>query len=128
MKINHFLLFILFFIQISCSTSYGRKKEFGNLEVYYSKEIQVQYVDKLGEYFKENELILPQKHAVKITSDENSFILQMILDPNLEEIPDSVMVDIKLLENEIKNIVFDSLSFRIEITDNEFMPLKNDKN
>ncbi len=107
---------------MSCSKSYGDKKEFGNLEIYYTKT-PIEYVDGVGNYFKENDLILDHKHSVKLTSNQNTFILKMILDSKYDTFPTELNHQLELFENDIHQKVFANLNFKIEICDANFYPL-----
>jgi hypothetical protein len=118
-------LIIFFSITVlfgSCSKSFGDKKEFDNLEIYYTKT-PVDYVDGVGQYFKENDLILDHKHSVKLTSNQNSFVLKMILNQKYDKLPEPLEHDLYLLEEDIHQKVFADLNFKIEICDANFYPL-----
>jgi hypothetical protein len=116
------LLFILTTV-ISCGTSFGKKKEFGNLEIFYSESVSVEYVEQVGEYFNDNDLILDQKHSIKLTSNHNSFILKMILNTDYKVLPLEMENDFILLEADLKDNVFKDVNFEIEICDVNFYPL-----
>lgn len=116
------LLFILSAL-ISCGTSFGKKKEFGNLEIFYSDSVPVEYVESVGEYFNDNDLILDQKHSLKLTSNHDSFILKMILNTDYTELPPEMENDLMLLEADLKEKVFKEVNFEIEICDVNFYPL-----
>lgn len=116
------LLFILTAL-ISCGTSFGKKKEFGNLEIFYSDSVPVEYVESVGEYFNDNDLILDQKHSLKLTSNHDSFILKMILNTDYTELPPEMENDLMLLEADLKEKVFKEVNFEIEICDVNFYPL-----
>ncbi|MGV6862129.1 MAG: hypothetical protein ACWA41_10175 [Putridiphycobacter sp.] len=124
MKFKHLTYLLGFLFFLSCAKSFGNKKEFGNLEVFYSKSTPVKYVDGIGDYFKSNDLILDHKHSVKLTSDESSFILKMILDAKYDKVPTEIEHDIELLEADIRQEVFENLNFEIEICDANFYPIK----
>tara|TARA_R110002096_G_C14120310_1_gene680798 strand:- start:166 stop:552 length:387 start_codon:yes stop_codon:yes gene_type:complete len=117
------LIIILITIVSSCGTSFGKKKEFGNLEVFYSDNVPIEYVDKTGQYFIDNNLVLDHKHSIKLTSNHNSFILKMILDTKFEKFPKDMRQDVMLLESDIKSSVFNGAHFKIEICDVNFYPL-----
>jgi hypothetical protein len=117
--------FIFFFTLTlsACSKNFGLKKEFGNLEVFYTKDIPIEYVDGVGQYFKDNDLILDHQHSIKLTSNQNSFILKMILNQKYDSLPAPLKHDLKLLEDDIHQKVFADLNFKIEICDANFYPL-----
>lgn len=123
MKLKTILLTTLLGTLISCGTSFGKKKEFGNLEIFYSPSTPVVYVDSVGQYFIDNDLVLDHKHSLKLTSDHNKFILKMILDDKLTELPADMEHDLELLESDIHEKVFTDLNFEIEICDVNFYPL-----
>ncbi len=109
---------------VSCEASFGEKYTVGNLEIYYTPPgVSEKYVEKLGSYFKANNLIQPTPHSVQLTSDPYSFVLKMVLDDRYNELPASQNHNLKLLEEDIKRVVFDGLNFRIEICNANFIPL-----
>lgn len=108
---------------LSCKTDFGERYTIGNLEIYFTEDISKKYVESVGEYFKENNLILDQKHAIQLTSDHESFILRMIIDPKLTSLPAEQKLTLKYLESDIKTKVFEGLNFRIEICDGNFNPI-----
>ena len=111
-------------ILASCETSFGEKYTIGNLEIYYTPPgVSEKYVERLGAYFKTNNLIQPQQHTVQLTSDPNGFVLKMVLDERYKELPASQLINFKLLEEDIKRVVFEDLNFRIEICNSNFIPL-----
>lgn len=123
MKIKTIGLLIILSTIISCGTSFGKKKEFGNLEIFYSDNVPIEYVKKTGTYFVDNNLVLDHKHSIKLTSNHNNFILKMILDTKFEKLPEEMERDVMLLEADIKTIVFNDANFKIEICDVNFYPL-----
>lgn len=115
---------LLITIAISCGSSNGRPYKVHNLEIYYTKEIQIDYVIALGDFFKENELIHPTKtHSVKLTSNSESFLLKMILNDSLKTVPNHKLKEIAFLEDAIGTNVFKNRNFAIEITDSYFNPI-----
>ena len=122
MKLKVLTYIALITLLYSCGKSFGNKKEFGNLEVFYTKT-PIEYVDGIGKYFKDNDLILDHKHSIKLTSNQNSFVLKMIINPKYKTLPDSMQHDFELLENDIHQKVFADLNFKIEICDANFYPL-----
>ncbi|MFK8037863.1 MAG: hypothetical protein AB8B74_06205 [Crocinitomicaceae bacterium] len=122
--IKWFVLALFAAIVISCGSGNGKLHKVGNLEIYYSKEIQIEYVKSLGIFFKENKLIHPsQVHSVKLTSNSDSFVLKMILNDSLKSVPDSKLKEIAFLEEAIGTNVFKNRNFVIEITDSYFNPI-----
>lgn len=118
-----FTIFITILIITSCGTSFGKKKEFGNLEVFYSETVPEVYVQNLGTYFLNNNLVLNKKHSIKLTSNHDAFILKLILNDNYKSLPKEMQSDLKLLELDIKESVFKDLNFNIEVCDVNFYPL-----
>lgn len=116
------LIFILSTL-ISCGTSFGKKLELGNLEIFYSESIPVEYVEGVGQYFIDNDLVLEQKHSLKLTSNHNTFILKMILNTDYTELPPEMENDLMLLESDLKAKIFSDVNFEIEICDVNFYPL-----
>lgn len=123
-KIFPVALILFTVILASCETSFGEKYTIGNLEIYYTPPgVSEKYVERLGAYFKTNNLIQPQQHTVQLTSDPNGFVLKMVLDERYKELPASQLNNFKLLEEDIKRVVFEDLNFRIEICNSNFIPL-----
>lgn len=119
------LAILLFSIFIgACASPNGKMKKFGNLEIYYTKEIDLAYVNALGSFFERNELIAQDKtHSIKLTSNSEEFVLKMILNPEFDSIPSNMLKDIVFLERAIDTTVFKNLNFALEITDAYFNPL-----
>jgi|GEM_PF-945992 len=124
MKINLLLIIIITtLLTTSCGTSFGKKKEFGNLEVYYSESVPEIYAKNIGDYFIRNNLVLDKKHSIKLTSSHNSFILKLIIDEKYDSFPIEMENDLKALELDIKNSIFQDLNFSLEVCDVNFYPL-----
>jgi hypothetical protein len=103
--------------------------EFGNLEVFYSDNVAEKYVTATGKYFEENDLILDKKHSIKLTSNHSTYVLKMILAPELDSLPQSMQNNFTLLEEDIKREVFPDIgstkvNFEIEVCDVNFYPIK----
>jgi len=118
-----FIIIVTTIITTSCGTSFGKKKEFGNLEVYYSASVPEIYAKKIGDYFVSNNLVLDKKHSIKLTSSHNSFILKLIIDEKYDNLPKEMESDLKALELDIKNSIFKDLNFSLEVCDVNFYPL-----
>lgn len=123
MKIKTVLLFFIVSTLISCGTSFGKKLEFGNLEIFYSESVPVSYVEDLGIYFEENNLILDHPHSIKLTSDHDSFILKFILNTDYKALPTEMEDDYLRLESDLKEAVFSDVNFKLELCDVNFYPL-----
>jgi hypothetical protein len=118
-----FIIITTLFLITSCGTSFGKKKEFGNLEVYYSESVPEIYADNIGTYFINNNLILDKKHSIKLTSNHNSFILKLIINDKYKTLPKEMDSELKALELDIKKSVFTDLNFNLEVCDVNFYPL-----
>ncbi len=86
----------------------------------------------VGTYFEENDLILDEKHSIQLTSDpmgaENpGFIINMILNNEYDELPLEQEENLRLLEEDLGRTVYPNLNFRIEICDENFVPLNKKK-
>jgi len=125
MKLLPIILIFIITGLTACGTSFGKKKEFGKLEIYYSKgtRVPIRYVNALGHYFEDHKLVQENKHSIKLTSDHNSFVLKMILNPKLKTFPEDMKHDLELLELDLKTTVFEDNNFRIELCDANFYPL-----
>lgn len=114
----------LFFI--ACSASFGEKYTFKNLEIYYTPPaVNERYVEGLAHYFNQHNLILPTKHSVQLTSDEESYVLKMVLDKKFKTFPADKTDDLKKMEASIKKEVFNDLNFKIVICNANFVPIEN---
>lgn len=110
---------------MSCDASFGEKYTIGNLEIYYTQFVGERYVEGVGEYFRSHNLIQPEKHSVQLTTDNESYILKMVLNSDYKTLPEEQDNNLKLLEEDIRNTVFDTLNFRIQVCDLNFNPIKN---
>lgn len=109
---------------LACGNPNGKIHQVNNLEIYYSNDVGLDYAKKLGNFFESNNLIHPtQIHSVKLTSSPKSFVLKMILNDSLSEVPLDMLKEIEFLEATIAKEVFENRNFVIEITDAYFNPL-----
>jgi len=120
---TQFIIIVTILLITSCGTSFGRKKEFGNLEVFYSETVPEIYAINVGNYFVTNKLILDKKHSIKLTSNHETFILKLIINEKYDSLPKQMERDLKALELDIKNSVFKDLNFNLEVCDVNFYPL-----
>ncbi|MCB9224100.1 MAG: hypothetical protein H6582_08000 [Crocinitomicaceae bacterium] len=120
------ILFFIGFSITSCQTSFGEKYELGNLEVYFTEEIDHDYVERTASYFQDNELIQAEKHSIQITSTplgskDPGFILKMIRTKNSDALGREDSLNLKLLEEDIRSKVFDGANFRIAVCNENFV-------
>lgn len=125
MKLFRPIIFTL--VLASCEASYGDKYTTGNLEIYYASNIRIEFIEKTAAYFREHHLILDHKHSIQISRDQEGFILRMILNKKYSELPAGQQINLKLLEEDMKHVIFDDLNFRIEVTDENFRPIESEK-
>lgn len=121
LKFNYILFFTLIFLASCGSKGFGEKAIRGNFELYFTSEINERYVSGILDYYEDNGLILEQKHSAQITSNEESFVLKVIPGKPLN---DTVALNLKILEAEIKADVFENRNFKILLCDAFFNPLK----
>ena len=112
---------VLSVILISCSTSFGDKYEVGNLEIFHTKNVGIEYVEKVGEYFEKNNLIGETKQSLQLTADTAQFLLRIV---SLEEETEESKENLKLLEEDLANTVFKDRNFKIQLCDAFFNPKK----
>ncbi len=93
------------------------------MEIYYSESVPEIYAKNIGNYFKDNNLVLDQKHSIKLTSNHNSFILKLILNEKYKTLPIAMQTELNALELDIKKSIFKDLNFNLEICDVNFYPL-----
>lgn len=122
-RIKYFIILFAALHLLSCDASFGEKYTLGNLEIYFTKSIGKQYVEDTGKYFNEHGLIQDSKHSIQLSSDEKSFILKMVLNPDFKSLPESQKLNLELLEKDIRETVFDSAEFRIEVCNANFVPI-----
>ena len=108
-----------------CEASFGEKYTVGNLEIFYTpKNVGFHYVEATAAYFKQNNLIQDKTHSIQLTSDENGFVMKMVLNDKFKTLPEAQERNLKLLEEDIRNKVFDTLNFRIAICNANFVPIE----
>ncbi|MBD3638498.1 MAG: hypothetical protein HUJ25_14190 [Crocinitomicaceae bacterium] len=115
----------------SCQTSFGEKYTRGNLEIYYTEEMQ-SYVEPVADYFEQNNLIFEHTHSIMLTSSklgdgEGSLILKMVANKDKDIPSDERKTNITLLEQDLKKEVFGNASFRIAVCDENFVELKSEE-
>ena len=119
-------LFLLFLTIGSCNASFGDKYVIQNLEIYFTpKNVGKHYVVAMADYFRENNLLQEQQHSIQMTSDENGFILNMVLDDSYKTLPTEQNNNLTLLETDIKEQVFEGLNFRIQVCNANFVPIES---
>lgn len=119
---------LIFFVLVGCDASFGDKYTIGNLEIYFTpKNVGTHYVEDMGEYFQKNDLIQDQTHSIQLTSDQDGFIMRMVLNDAYKALPEEQTHNLALLEADIKKEVFNSLNFRIEVCNANFVPISNEK-
>lgn len=120
--IRSFLLFSLFTVFIGCSASFGEKYTLGNLEIYYTADnIGEHLVIATGAYFRENDLILDHPHSIQLTSDESSYILNLVLEDPTQPIPEEARNNFNLLEDDIREKVFNGMNLKIQFCNANFV-------
>ncbi|MDX1351155.1 MAG: hypothetical protein R3279_12940 [Putridiphycobacter sp.] len=127
--IKWFSKVLLVVLLASCGSANGKRYQVDNLEIYYSDKVPFEYVIGLGEFFQKNHLIhATKKHSIKLGSTSNEFVLFMILNDSLEQVPEDLLKEIEYLEDAIATKVFKNLNFAIVITDAYFNPILKPKN
>ena len=126
MKHLKYLSVILLVLSISsCSPKFGDKYVVKNLEIYFtSQNVGNHYVVAMADYFRANDLLLDKPHTVQLTSDQEGFILNMVLDSDYKTLPAHQNNNLNLLEADIKEQVFDGLNFRIQVCNANFVPIE----
>jgi len=120
--IKSILIFCTFFLFISCSASFGEKYTLGNLEIYYTSEnISDRLVIATGAYFRENDLILDHPHSIQLTSDETSYLVNIVLEKPTEELTPLARINFKLLEDDLGEKVFNGMNVKIQLCNANFM-------
>jgi len=118
-------LFLLLLTITGCNNSFGDKYIIHNLEIYFTPQnVGKHYVVDMAAYFRENDLLLDEQHSIQMTSDQNGFILNMVLDDAFKSLPKDQDNNLALLEADIKEQVFDGLNFRIQVCNANFVPIK----
>ena len=113
---------------VGCNASFGDKYVVQDLEIYFTpKNVGKHYVVAMADYFKANDLILEQQHSIQMTSDEDGFILNMVLDADYKSLPLDQNNNLVMLEADIKEQVFEGLNFRIQVCNANFVPIESPK-
>lgn len=108
-----------------CSASFGEKYTYKQLEIYYTPPaVNERYVESLAQYFDQNNLLLEKKHSIQLTSDQESYVLKMVLNNQFNKFPEEKLDQINGLEQDIKEKVFNGLNFKIIICNENFIPLE----
>ena len=99
------------------------------MEIYFTDDISQDYVLKTADYFEKNDLILNHKHSIQLTSsslgsEDPGFRLKMILNKDEKALPAEDSLNLSLLEEDIKEKVFDGANFRIIVCNENFEEIK----
>ncbi len=134
-KTYSILTLSIFLLFISCGASFGEKYTVGNLEIYFTEEINKDFVENLGAYFVKNGLIGETTQSVQLTSDESSILLKMVLNKDHKRLPKSEENNLSLLEEDIYNTIFRENpaegryvdhAFRIVVCNENFIPIQTE--
>lgn len=115
----------------SCVKDLGKKYTRGNLEIYYTEEMEF-FVEPLADYFEEHNLIFDHSHSIQLTSttleddQDKSIILKMVASEDKEEIPAKEVKNIELLEEALKSEVFEGANFRIAVCNANFVEFEKE--
>ena len=83
---------------------------------------------RTANYFQEAGLIQDEPHSIRLTSDPRGYILQIVLNKKFKTLPTQKNNDLEKLEHDIRINVFDSLNFRIEVCNENFIPINSPSN
>lgn len=111
-------------IIIGCGVSFGEKYTIGNLEIYFDAEaVAERYVESLGDYYVTNNLISDKTQSVQLLFDAESFTLNVVQSDTQHEIQANEQYNLDLLEEDIKQTVFNGMNFRIQVCNANFVPI-----
>ena len=121
-KVRKFSLILIIGILLSsCVKGFGKKHENGNLEIYYTESVGINYVESLSQYYAENNLIGDEKQSIQLTTDTEQFLLRLV---SLESETEESKRNLELLEKDLANTVFKDRKFKIQLCDAFFNPKK----
>lgn len=113
----------------ACSKGYGNKLEGENLNVYFEFKEDEQLANSLGKFWKENDFIGARKQNIRLTKNDESYLLQLIATDHSISTEGLSFSDHKLLfdlQNRLDSTIFkNTLGCEIVICDGSFEPLYN---
>lgn len=115
----------LFSVLSACSAGYGNKLEGKNLNVYFVDQKDEALAQKLGKFWKENQLVGQSEQNIRIVNRKGFYDVQIIATDQGEG-PDLVFIEMKLLiqlRQQLDTTVFkDTKGCRLVICDGRFKP------
>lgn len=123
-KINFlfiFLSFIILFI-VSCNP-YGKKKEFGSIEIYYKKGVSVEEVEKLGNYLKNNGWDDGETKTVQLLRSGDIYQVKVVVKKGIDQDPEYISL-FRIVANELSYKVFDGKTVEMHMCDENLKTLK----
>ncbi|NVK53220.1 MAG: hypothetical protein HWD85_09815 [Flavobacteriaceae bacterium] len=119
------LLFFIFTpIILSCS-GYGKKLEFNNTEVYYTKEVFKEEAQKLGKFLVRSEFADGKEKSVQLTKNKetNHYIFRMVTNPEAAK-NKAYEILFKAVAIQISDSVFNKAPVDFHVCNNTFKTLK----
>lgn len=115
------LLFFSLFIFAACSAGYGNKVIGENLTVYFNNEKDLDIAEKLALYWKSNDFMSGEKQDLQIVSEDDYFVLKLIVNdiPNVASISFTERKKLLDFQNELEENVFGK-RVEIELTNKKF--------
>jgi hypothetical protein len=108
---------------MSNCTSYGEKKNFDGLDIYYSEDINIDKVEALGEYLVASKFTDGSEKAIKLELAGDSYELKLVILPEFiekEEYSEQLLLFGQLLNTSVFN---DSLT-NLHLCDKYFETIK----
>ncbi len=107
---------------VSCNP-YGKKKEFGNIEVYYKKGVSIEEVDKLGNYLKDNGWNDGETKTVQLVKSGDIYLVRVVVKEGIDQDQEYISL-FKVVANELSYEVFDGKTVEIHLCDKNLKTLK----
>lgn len=107
---------------ISCNP-YGKKKEFGSIEVYYKKGVSNEEVDKLGNYLKDNGWNDGETKTVQLVKSGDIYQVRVVVKKGIDQDPEYISL-FKVVANELSYEVFNGKTVEIHLCDENLKTLK----
>lgn len=123
-KIFLFSLILLTFV-VACNP-YGKKKTYGNLDLYYTKNVTEEEVDRLGHYLLESGFADREgkgEKTVQLNKENGKYQFRAVIKKEFRNNPDYELI-LRLFANELKESVFDNKELEIHNCDEELKTIK----
>ena len=107
----------------SCSSKYGKEKNFNGVQLFYTSKVTEAQADKLGKYLISGGFADGEKKTVQITKTGNTFEFRMVVKKGIDRDEEFTQI-FKSYASELSKNVFDDEPVEIHLCDENLKTLR----